>query len=335
MSLGRGLESLIPMPEDGEGNAWQRAQDAAGEQPVEFLSDADGVVRQEAKEITSDEGKGLEGTVFQIEIENIDRNPHQPRRDFDEESLRELAASIREFGVLQPLIVSKIERETERGWSVRYELIAGERRLLAAKMAGLHTVPVIIREPSIEREKLELAIIENIQRADLNPIEFARAVSRLQDEFGLTQREIALRLGKSREAVANAVRLLSLPSEIQRAIEDGRVSPSHARLLLSVEDPAARGSLFKEILQESPTVREFASRIRRVRSGGPRQEAQSSRLDPEMDRVREELEAFLGTKVAVDHKGSSGRITIAYYSPEELDAIIEKLLGRRYGEETF
>src|SRR3989344_4719501 len=145
--------------------------------------------------------------IFQIEVERITSNPHQPRREFNEEALKELANSIREFGVLQPLVVSKIERETENGTSVEYELIAGERRLMASKLAGLRTVPAIVRSTSSDKEKLELAIIENIQRADLNPIETARAFAKLQDEFKLTQREIAARLGKSREAVANSVRL--------------------------------------------------------------------------------------------------------------------------------
>lgn len=324
MSLGRGLESLIPPSENGEGGMRQedaRVKESEVAPPAAEEERGEEKFRApEPKEETSDR-------VFQIEIERIEKNPLQPRRDFNEESLKELAASIREFGVLQPLVVSKIEEETEWGWSVRYELIAGERRLLAAKMAGLHTIPAVIREPSMPREKLEIAVIENIQRADLNPVEFARAVARLQDEFGLTQREIAVRLGKSREVVANAVRLLSLPSEVQQAVAEGKVSSSQARLLLSVEDPALREQLFREILEENPTVRELEVRVRRARNT-EREPGAPETFDPEITAIRERLEEFLGTKVALVHKGQSGRITIAYYSPEEFDAIVEKLLKK-------
>ncbi len=263
--------------------------------------------------------------VFQVEIEKIYKNPYQPRRNFDEESLRELAVSIREFGILQPLVVSKIEQQTDWGWSVYYELIAGERRYLAAKIIGLQTVPVIIREPLIDREKLELAVIENVQRENLNPIEFARAAARLQDEFGMAQREVAARLGKSREVIANAVRLLSLPSEIQEAVAGKKISESHARLLLSIGDQQAQEKLFREILGDNPTVREVQARVKRIKKG----DYKTGFVDPDITSLREELEEYLGTKVDLMSKGESGKITINYYSPEELDSIIEKLLKDR------
>lgn len=267
-------------------------------------------------------------SVFQIEVDKIKPNPHQPRRYFDEQALRELASSIREFGVIQPLIVSKIEEENETGTSVSYELIAGERRLLASKMVGLYTVPAIIRKPPRESEKLELAIIENIQRADLSPIEMARAFARLQDEFRLTQREIAAKLGKSREVVANSVRLLNLPSEIQEAIGDGRVNESQARLLLAIDDIPSQRRLFEEILKDNLSVREIKNRVKRIKfpETSERENDERTSADPEIDFLKEQLEGFLGTKIDLSRAGEGGKITINFYSPEELKAIAEKLL---------
>ncbi|MBI2593005.1 MAG: ParB/RepB/Spo0J family partition protein [Candidatus Colwellbacteria bacterium] len=265
--------------------------------------------------------------IFHIEVEKIRPNPQQPRVDFDEERLRELADSIREFGVLQPLVVSKIEIETENGTIVEYELIAGERRLMAAKIAGLRTVPVIVRQEPSERQKLEIAIIENIQRADLNPIEAARAFARLQDEFRLTQREIAVKVGKSREVIANALRLLNLPSEIQEAVALRHLSESQARMLLAVSDIISQQNLFNEILRDNLSVREIRSRVR----GGtvPKVEAVvavETALDPETYALKERLEEALGTKVDLRREGEAGKITINFYSEEELSAILDRLL---------
>src|SRR3989344_2436305 len=185
--LGRGLESLIP-PQHSKND------DADEPRAVEISA---------TRKIPE-----IDGPIFHIEVEKIKPNPHQPRKHFDETALRELSASIAEHGILQPLVVSKIETVTERGRDVEYQLIAGERRLLASKMLGLPRVPVIVKHTNEEREKLELAVVENLQRANLDPIETARAYAKLQDHFGLTQREVAVRLGKSREVVANAMRLL-------------------------------------------------------------------------------------------------------------------------------
>ena len=266
--------------------------------------------------------ESTKGIVFQIETDKIAPNPHQPRRDFDAQSLQELANSVREFGVIQPLIVTKIERESSRGWDVSYELVAGERRLMASKIAGLRTVPAVIRQVPQDHEKLELAITENVQRANLNPIEFARAIARLQEEFKLTQREIATRLGKSREAVANSVRLLSLPSEIQEAVSAGKVSESQARLLLSVDDVAQREKLFQEITAGNLTVREISSRVRQWK-GKPELETRKA-IDPELLALKEELESALGAPVEIRKEGSGGKLTINFYSKEELEGILAK-----------
>jgi len=178
-----------------------------------------------------------EDKIFQIETDKIKSNPYQPRHNFSEESIEELAESIREFGILEPLLVTRIEKETEHGTEVEYQLLAGERRLMAAKKLGLPTVPVIIKAPLEEKRKLELALIENIQREDLDLISKARAFERLIHEFGLTQQELAQRLGKSREVIANSLRLLQLPLEIQKALAAGVINEGHARALLLFTNP--------------------------------------------------------------------------------------------------
>src|SRR3989344_7777320 len=190
--------------------------------------------------------------IFSIEVDKIKPNPFQPRRDFDEEALRELAGSIREFGILHPLVVTKVETSTEGGTNVEYQLIAGERRLLASKMIGLERVPAIVKSVMpTDQQRLELAIIENIQRENLNPIEAARAYSKLQDHFGLTQREIAVKLGKSREVIANAIRLLNLPSHIQDSVSRGQVNESQAGRLKMVMDLKEQQDIFESLIRDN------------------------------------------------------------------------------------
>lgn len=261
--------------------------------------------------------------IFHIETDKISPNPHQPRRDFNEETLGELAASIREYGILHPLVVTKIEKPTEFGTAVEYQLISGERRLMAAKIAGLERVPAIIKAIPTERERLELAIIENIQREDLNPIETARAYAKLQDQFGLTQREIAVRVGKSREVVANAVRLLNLPSNMQEAVTQGHVNESQARLLLMVSNIQEQQALFEDLLRNNLSVRELRSRIQTKKEKVvPQAEAAA---DPELNHLEEQLRELLGTKVKLQKEGVGGKLIVNFYSQEELQALIAKL----------
>jgi ParB family chromosome partitioning protein len=266
--------------------------------------------------------------VFHIEVSKIKPNPHQPRREFNEESINELAESIRQFGIIQPLVVRKIEKEVPTGTEVEYQIIAGERRWLAAKKLGLETVPAIIRKVDIEQEGLELAIIENIQRENLNPIETARAFARLQDEFRLTQREIATRLGKSREAVANALRLLDLPQEIQDAIATGKISESHGRLLLTIDDPAIQKQLFEDLLKSNLTTRELKYKINiskiKTHSHTSNQSLKIS-IDPEIKILEEKLKLTFGTPVKISREGKNGKIIIEFYSDEELKNIISRL----------
>lgn len=267
--------------------------------------------------------------VFLIEVEKIKPNPFQPRKHFDEDALKDLANSIREHGILQPLVVSKIENETESGTSVEYQLIAGERRLKASKLIGLERVPVIIRQAGAKSENLEIAIIENLQRENLDSIETARAYARLQDEFGMTQREIGTRLGKSREVVANALRLLSLPTELQNALSRGQINESQARLLLSIENPIAQNQLFNDIISNNLTVREVRSKVRKIHLGGQVEGVSASHYpaaqEVEMRNLEDKLKEVLGAEVKIEKKGEAGKIVITFYSPEEIYGLIHKI----------
>ena len=266
-------------------------------------------------------------SIFYLEVEKVKPNSSQPRRNFDQSGLRDLASSIREFGILQPLVVTKKEKDVPTGTEVEYELIAGERRLMAAKLLGLERVPAIVRTVGLERERLELAIIENLQREDLNPIEMARAFARLQDEFRLTQREIAMRLGKSREVVANTLRLLDLPSDIQRNIEEGKMTESHGRLLLAIEDPSAREKLFRDLTERRMTTRELKSKVRSLALSGKAHSKSLSNISPEIAAFQERLSAELGAPVKIERQGESGKITISFYSEEELTSILDRIAG--------
>jgi len=342
--LGRGLESLIPSSNNNQNNGNLQGDLQNSQNQTQDLNQQQNLNQNETPESkpqnindfqqTKNQNllpqtkhiKKLQEAVFHIEVSKIKPNPHQPRRDFNEESIKELAESIRQFGILQPLVVTKIEKEVPTGTEVEYQLIAGERRWLAAKYLGLETVPAIIKTIDSEKERLELAIIENIQRENLNPIETARAFARLQDEFNLTQREIASRLGKSREAIANSLRLLDLPSYIQDAIAEGKISESHGRLLLSVENPSAQQKLFEELLQSNLTTRELKRKISIL---SPKKEKSSaisnvSLPDPEIKILEEKLKSTLGTPVKISRDGKSGKIIIEFYSEEELKNIISK-----------
>ncbi len=255
-------------------------------------------------------------SVFQIETEKINPNPFQPRRDFDPASVEELAASIREFGLIQPLVVSKVTIENEFGTAVEYQLIAGERRLMAAKMLGLERVPAIVKKVDEHRAKLEMALIENIQRRDLNPLEEAKAYARLQDEFGLVQREIAARVGKSREVVANTLRLLNLPFPVQEALASGAINESQARTLLTVQNPEEQNRIFQNLLEDKLSVRELRTQTRRPAT-----------TDSESRFWENRLEEKLGAPVKIKKYQGRGRMVVHFHSEEEWQGILDKILG--------
>jgi ParB family chromosome partitioning protein len=275
--LGKGLEALIP----------------AGQMP-------------------SGDGSG----ISHVSIDSIQRNPRQPREKFDLNELENLAASIREHGVIQPLIVSPGKNGT-------YILIAGERRLQASRKAGLKTVPVVIRHAT-DQQLLELALIENVQRADLNPIEEAEAYQHLSKEFRMSHEMIASRVGKSRVAVTNTMRLLDASAAVKQALVDGRISEGHARALLALGTAKAQEALLNQIINLDLSVRQTEVLTRRY-SGQKTATKRRSGPSADVTDVERRLRSSLGTKVALKHGKKGGTVTIYYYSDEELDSLLEKL----------
>lgn len=265
-------------------------------------------------------------SVFWIENGKIRPNPYQPRKEFDQRALEDLADSIRQYGILQPLTVTRHEEQSEEGMQVYYELIAGERRLRASKLAGLDHVPAIIRTgEETDKMKLELAIIENLQREDLNPIDKARAFKKLTEEFGLTHAAIGKRMGKSREYVSNALRLLSLPEYVQQAVGAGKISEGHARPLMMLRDqPDERDTLFKEILYKKMSVRDAEKIARSIAKDKVRKVLS---YDPEVIEYEKKFSENLGTRVSIEKqkKGDGGKIVINYFSTEDLASILEML----------
>lgn len=247
-----------------------------------------------------------------VPVTAIRRNPYQPRTTFDETALDELAASIRDKGLIQPLVV----RSVPGG----YELIAGERRFLAAQKAGLTEVSVVVREAT-RRDMLEVALIENVQREDLNPIEEAEAFQRLGDEFGLSQEDIAGRVGKSRAAVANALRLLSLEDEIRDLVSGGRLSAGHARAVLALEDGEARRRLARDIVEKGLSVREAEARTQARRARSPKPARR--RLHPSLEATENALRDRFATQVRLIGGVARGRVEIHYFSEEDLERILE------------
>ena len=272
-----------------------------------------------------------ESSIFWIEIDKIIPNPYQPRREFDEDRLKELAASIRQYGVLQPLVVSRQETHQEDGGiKVDYELIAGERRLRASKLAGVTQVPVVVRTGDDSRAKLELAIIENLQREDLNAVERAQSFQRLADEFKLTWADVGRKMGKSREYVSNTVRILMLPQDILDALSKGKITEGHTRpLLMLIDRGAEQMTLFKEMMIRKMTVREAEQIARRIAFEKVRKK--DLFMTPEVVDMEERLAETLGTRVQIEPRERGGRIWIDYFSHEELLAL--SIAIRRAGEQ--
>ena len=309
-ALGKGLSALLPQ------------QPASADDP-----ETGGRTRL----YNFEERRRLAGRIAEIDIESIRPNPYQPRKDFDEAALDELAASISQLGIVQPLTVRAIEGD-------RYELISGERRLRASRRAGLRRVPAYVREADTE-EILEMAIVENVQREDLNPIEVALGYHRLMEEVGLTQEEVAEKVGKSRPTVANVLRLLKLPARVQASLREGALTAGHARALVGLDDEADMLKLHRTILDDGLSVREVERRTKALREGTPASAPKTSASEkaealPDRDRLQiEALEARLrervATQVKVKHRAGdgAGTIEIAYYSVDDLERVVDQLLG--------
>lgn len=292
-ALGKGLDALIP---------------GAGED-AEPASEVGSRARR----------PGEAGVVTNVQVKAIRPNPFQPRQDFDRETLEELADSIRQKGVLQPILV----RSTEEG----YELIAGERRLRAAKLAGLKAIPAIIYEIESDEDMLELSIIENVQREDLNAIDTALAYRRLIDDCSLTQEDVSERVGKSRAAVANKIRLLGLPAEVQKKVRGGDLSEGHARALLGLPTRKEQADLARRAIRQGLSVREVERLVRKLADGGggERKKKDTRDLSPRLQAILEEMQRALGTKVVLKGSEKKGSLRIEYYSADDLTRICDRL----------
>ena len=293
--LGKGLDSLIPT------NVMMESE-----------------VKHATVSTASSAEEGKDGTLM-VKLSKVEPNREQPRKNFDEDSLQELAESLKQFGMLQPILVQN------RG--DYYEIIAGERRWRAAKIAGLKEVPVIVRELT-DQEIVEISLIENIQREDLNPIEEAQAYKRLLTEFHLKQDEVAERVSKSRTAVTNSMRLLKLCDEVQKMVVDDMISTGHARALISIEDPEEQYLIAQKIFDEKLSVREVEKLVRDLHKQPKPPKEENKTLQAIYQEISERLKQSLSTKVSVSAKqNGAGKIEIEFYNHEDLERLLERITG--------
>lgn len=276
---------------------------------------------EEAKQsdvMAPDKVSYADAQIQEIEVAKISPNPFQPRKVFEPQALRELADSIKEHGVIQPLVVTRT--------AVGYEIVVGERRFRASQLAGLEKVPAIIKESMVDQTKLEVALIENIQRQELNPIEEAQAYERLMKTFNMTQDQVAKKVGKSRPAVANTVRLLNLPAEIQRGVIEGKVMEGHARALLGLNDPEKMLLMYKVVIEQNLNVRQVESKVRELMT---KRSMDAAAPDPKLMAMESELRGKLGTQVKIQRQGQGGKIMIEFFSEEELQELIHKMAAEK------
>ncbi len=269
---------------------------------------------------TTPEGAAEDAEIVELPLERITPSRYQARQDFDEDSIRELASSIKEHGVMQPVVVRPVGEDL-------YELVVGERRWRACRQAGLETIPAVIRRVD-DRTSGEMMLVENIQREDLNPVEEALAYRRLIEEFHLTQEEVASRVGKSRSFIANSLRLLQLPEGVRSLLGQGKLSVGHGKVLLGIPDPAGQEMLAREIVEKGLTVREAEKAVQRLlKEGGSRQKAGEKKKDVELAAVEDRLRERLGTKVRIRPGRRGGRIEIEYYGRDDLERLLEFFFG--------
>jgi ParB family chromosome partitioning protein len=314
-ALGKGLSALLPSEERDE----ERGESSSG----------DDVSRSQLYRF--EDGNRLVGRVAEVEVENIRPNPYQPRQEFSDEALDELAASIGQLGIIQPITV----RALGEG---QFEIISGERRLRAARRAGLSRVPAFVRKANTE-QMLEMALVENVQREELNPIEVALGYQRLMEECGLTQEEVSEKVSKSRATVANFLRLLRLPPRIQAALRDKEVAMGHARALITIDDHDAQIDLLKQTIEEELSVREVERRVREYQQAEEEAETEDGASDAEaevdpapsrdelqLEEYRNQLRSRFSTQVNIRHKSDGeGKIEISYYSAEDLERLMDML----------
>lgn len=266
------------------------------------------------KSLEPDPVSYADAQIQELEISKIVPNPYQPRKIFDPAGLQELADSIREHGVIQPVVVT----QTDTG----YELVVGERRFRASQLAGITKIPAIIKKQLQDQTKLEVALIENIQRRELNPIEEAQAYDRLIKTFNLTQDQVAKKVGKSRPAITNTLRLLNLPAEIQRAVIEGKISEGHARAILGLPDMERQLQMYRTVLEQGLNVRQVEAKVREFTV---RRQLDAAAPDPKLMALESELRGKLGTQVKIQRQGRGGRITIEFFSDDELDEIVHRM----------
>lgn len=305
-ALGKGLSALLPSQPDS-------AADEGGSRTRLY---------------NFEERRRLVGRVADLDVDAIRPNPYQPRKDFDEDALDELAASVSQLGIIQPLTVRSLG-------DGKYELISGERRLRASRRAGLKKVPAYVREADTE-EMLEMAIVENVQREDLNPVEVALGYQRLMEEVGLTQEQVAEKVGKSRPTVANALRLLRLPPRVQASLREGALSSGHARALVGVEDEKALLSLHRAILDDGLSVRDVEARTRALKSDAPAPSKPKPAATPalpqrdqlQIDAFEARLREHVSSRVQIKHGADGGgTVEVAYYSVDDLERVVARLTG--------
>ncbi|MES3628842.1 MAG: ParB/RepB/Spo0J family partition protein [Longimonas sp.] len=313
-ALGRGLNALLPADDENDAS-----------------SDSGTVRRSKLYQFEDDNEKKLIGRVADVAIEAIRPNPYQPRQSFSEDALDELAASIEQLGIIQPITVRALGDD-------QFEIISGERRWRAARRTDLTHLPAFVRSADSE-QMLEMALVENVQREELNPIEIALGYHRLMDEVGLTQAEVAEKVGKGRATVANFLRLLRLPPRIQAALRDGEVAMGHARALVSLDDPEAQRTLIDEVISDDLSVRDVEQRVRDWRAAQEESERASEsdtpadpspsspdRTELQVEDYRKRLRSRLSTQVRIHHKNDGeGRIEIAYYSEDDLERLLDLL----------
>lgn len=258
-----------------------------------------------------------EKNITELPLNKVEPNKKQPRKSFDDEKIAALAESIRQHGVIQPLVVTKLKNG-------QYNIVAGERRWRAAKLAGIETIPVVVREYSPETV-VEVALIENIQREDLNPIEEAQGYRSLLDEFDLTQEMISQKIGKSRSAIANSLRLLTLDDDIQKLLITGQITSGHARAALSIDDKKMRTVFIRRVIDDELNVRQAERLAKQMKKEAPKKEKEINAYSIELEVLSQKLSSGLGTKVVVSHGAKKGKIEIEYYGNDDLERILEQI----------